>query len=382
MTVTTNSSLALRVVVIGAGVIGSSIAFNLSRRDVRVTVVDANEPGKAASLVSFAWANGRDKSPHYYHDLNRRSVDMWYRLAKRLGDIDAFTWGGEMRWSATEEGAQELEARVEELQSWGYPVRLLSPSEVRELEPDIETGDVAAASFTDIEFHVDTPTFVRACLAKATQRGAEVLTMTEVVGLRLGQAGNQTTVEAVQTDKGELPCDAVVLAGGADTAELAAHAALEVPFGHTFGATVITEPVEPAFRNVAVIFTPRESQPMMNIRQLKDGSVMVHGGSHGADQDESIGRTDEDAESLLSSAGEYLPVLRASQIKEVRRGRRPMPQDGRPILGFARSVPNLYFAAMHSGVSLGALVGEFATTEIVDGARIELLDPFRVERFL
>ena len=367
---------------IGAGVVGSSIAFNLSRRDVRVTVVDANEPGQAASLVSFAWANGRDKSPHYYHDLNRRSVDMWYRLAKRLGDIDAFTWGGEMRWSATEEGAEELKVRVEELQSWGYPVRLLSPSEVRELEPDIETGDVTAASYTDIEFHVDTPMFVRACLEKATERGAEVLAMTEVVGLRLGQAGNQTTVEAVQTDKGELPCDAVVLAGGADTAELAAHADLEVPFGHTFGATVITEPVEPAFRNVAVIFTPRDRQPMMNIRQLKDGSVMVHGGSHGADRDESIGRTDEDAESLLSSAGEYLPGLRASQIREVRRGRRPMPQDGRPILGFARSVPNLYFAAMHSGVSLGALVGEFATTEIVDGARIEILEPFRVERFL
>ncbi len=108
---------------------------------------------------------------------------------------------------------------------------------------------------------------------------------------------------------------------------------------------------------------------------------MIHGGSHGGDQDESMGRTDQDAEYLLESAAEYLPGLRAAKIKEIRRGRRPMPEDGHPILGFARAVPNLYFAAMHSGVSLAALAGEFATTEIVDGARIEVLEPFRVERF-
>lgn len=87
----------LHVVVIGAGVVGSSIAFNLSRRNVHVTVLDADEPGRAASLVSFAWANARDKNPRHYHDLNRRSVDMWYRLAQRVGDSDIFTWGGEMR---------------------------------------------------------------------------------------------------------------------------------------------------------------------------------------------------------------------------------------------------------------------------------------------
>lgn len=58
-----------------------------------------------------------------------------------------------------------------------------------------------------------------------------------------------------------------------------------------------------------------------------------------------------------------------------------MPADGLPILGFSQSVPNLYFATMHSGVSLAPLVGEFATTEILDGARIDLLEPYRVERF-
>ena len=371
----------LHVVVIGAGVVGSSIAFNLSRRNVHVTVIDADEPGHAASLVSFAWANARDKNPRHYHDLNRRSVDMWYRLARRVGDSDIITWGGEMRWSATPEGADELRARVKTLQSWGYPIRLLGPPEIRALEPDLVTGEITAASHTDIEFHVDTQAFVRACLSKASEKGAKVVPNTRATGLSLARGGGETRIEAVVTDSGEFGCDVAVLAGGADTSELAAYAGLEVPFGHTFGATVLTEAVDAVFRNVAVVHTPRDRQPMMNLRQLKDGSVMIHGGSHGADQDESMGRTDQDAEYLLESAAEYLPGLRAAKIKEVRRGRRPMPEDGHPILGFALAVPNLYFAAMHSGVSLAALVGEFATTEIVDGARIEVLEPFRVERF-
>lgn len=371
----------LHVVLIGAGVVGSSIAFNLSRRNVQVTVLDSDEPGRAASLVSFAWANARDKNPRHYHDLNRRSVDMWYRLARRIGHSDIITWGGEMRWSATPEGADELRARVNTLQSWGYPIRLLSPPEVRALEPDLVTGEITAASHTDIEFHVDTQAFVRACLSKAEETGAKVVPNTRATGLMVARGGGETRVEAVVTDAGEFGCDVAVLAGGADTSELAAYAGLELPFGHTFGATVLTEAVDAAFKNVAVVHTPRDRQPMMNLRQLKDGSVMIHGGSHGADQDESMGRTDQDAEYLLESAAEYLPGLRAAKIKEIRRGRRPMPEDGHPILGFACAVPNLYFAAMHSGVSLAALVGEFATTEIVDGARIEVLEPFRVERF-
>ncbi len=371
----------LHVVVVGAGVVGASIAFNLSRRNVQVTVIDADEPGRAASLVSFAWANARDKNPRHYHDLNRRSVDMWYRLAQRVGDLDIITWGGEMRWSATPEGADELRARVKTLQSWGYPIRLLGPPEVRALEPDLVTGEITAASHTDIEFHVDTQAFVRACLSKAAESGAKVVPNARATGLSLARVGGETRVEAVVTDLGQFGCDVVVLAGGADTSELATYAGLEVPFGHTFGATVLTEAVDALFNSVAVVHTPRDRQPMMNLRQLKDGSVMIHGGSHGADQDESMGRTDQDAEYLLESAAEYLPGLRAAKIKEIRRGRRPMPEDGHPILGFARAVPNLYFAAMHSGVSLAALAGEFATTEIVDGARIEVLEPFRVERF-
>ena len=59
-----------------------------------------------------------------------------------------------------------------------------------------------------------------------------------------------------------------------------------------------------------------------------------------------------------------------------------MPIDGLPVLGFTRAVPNLYVALMHSGVTLAPLVGELATLEILDGARVDLLEHYRPERFV
>lgn len=77
--------------------------------------------------------------------------------------------------------------------------------------------------------------------------------------LRLARpASGLPKVEAVGIEGGEIPCDAVVLAGGADAPELAAHAGIELPLHFTFGATILTEPIPPVFQKVAVVHTPRD----------------------------------------------------------------------------------------------------------------------------
>ena len=370
------------IVIVGAGIIGASIAFNLARRGVRVTVLEAGEPGQGASAVSFAWINARDKNPRHYHDLNRRSLDMWDRFARRLGGEVGLTWGGELRWAATAEEAKRLIGQIKELQSWGYPIRLIDAAELKQMEPGLAPGMVVAASYTDFEGHVDTGQVVRACLAKASAWGATVYSQSKVTGFQLEHSSKIVRVKVVSVGERHIPCDAVVLAGGPDTAALAAYAGLKLPLYHTFGATMMTEPVAPIFQAVSVIHTPRDLEPQVNVRQLPDGSVMIHGGSHGGPHDGSLGRTEEELDWVLAAAVDFLPGLSGVKIREVRRGRRPIPQDGQPIIGFPVSWPNLYVAVMHSGVSLAPLIGEFAAIEIVDGSWIDLLEPYRVERFV
>jgi len=61
-----------RCVVIGAGILGSSVAARLATAGLRVTLLDQDQPGRATSRWSFAWINSNDKGPRPYHDLHSR----------------------------------------------------------------------------------------------------------------------------------------------------------------------------------------------------------------------------------------------------------------------------------------------------------------------
>jgi len=371
------------IVIIGAGIVGSAIAFHLTRRGANVTVVDAQEPGQGASKVSFAWINAHSKTPRHYHELNRRSLDMWDRFARRLGGEIGLTWGGELRWTASAAGAEQLMQHVTQLQSWGYPIRPVDREEMQQMEPAIETGPVSAATYTDIEGHVDASKVIERCLAHANAWGAELRWQSRVEGFTRSQpeGDGRSCISSVTTSTGEIPSDVVVLAGGADTPQLASTLGIEIPLDHSFGATLITEAMEPLFRQVAVIHTPRDSDIPLNIRQLPNGALMIHGGSHGGMDDRSMGKTDAEVQQVMQAATRFLPRLAGVKIVEERKGRRPLPRDGHPILGFTPSLPNLYVAATHSGVTLAPLVGECAAIEILDDIRIELLEPYRLARF-
>ncbi len=370
----------LQVVVVGAGILGASIAYHLTLHGVRVTIVDANQPGEGATRVAFAWLNAYGKTPFSYHDLNRRSIDMWAGFARRLG-IDV-TWGGELRWAATADGAAALAAQAEVMRAWGYPTRILEAVEVRQLEPDLQFDGFAAASYTYSDGHVDTAAVVRACLAIARERGAVVRAGSAVTAVEIdrGHAG-AARAAGVRVGKEAMPCDVVVLAGGADMPALAEMTGIQVPHYHTFGATLLTRPLPPLFKNIAVLHSPRERQPLINVRQLPNGAVMVQSGAPDNTREGDRGATDAEAVQIAADAKAVLPVLRDVEVAEVRRGRRPIPKDGRSIVGFAPEVANVYVATTHSGVTLTPLIGALAAIEIAHGARVEVLAPFRPERF-
>ena len=370
----------MHVVIVGAGILGASIAYHLTLHGARVTLVDAGQPGEGATRVSFGYLNAHGKTPFSYHDLNRRSLDMWAGFARRLG-IDV-TWGGELRWAATADGAAALAAQAEALQAWGYPTRMLDAAAVRQLEPELQLGEFAAASYTYSDGHVDTAAVMRACLAAARERGAVVRAGSAVTGVEIdrSRAGVARAV-GVRIGEEEVPCDAVVLVGGADMPALAEMAGIQVPHYHTFGATLLTQPLPPLFQTIAVLHSPRERQPLINVRQLPSGAVMVQSGAPDNTREGDRGATDAEVEQIAADARAVMPMLQDIDIVEVRRGRRPIPKDGRSIVGFAPEVGNVYVATTHSGVTLTPLIGTFAAIEIAHGARIDLLAPFRPARF-
>ena len=377
-----NSGRKIHVVVVGAGIIGASIAYFLSRRNnVDVTVLEKSVPGLGASGHSFAWLNSFEKDPVGYHNLNCRSMDAWHRFTHGLDRDIGFHCGGQLRWENTDEGARALRERVKQLQVWGYACRIITATEMRQLEPGLLPGTVKAASLSQADGCVEPLKVIEACLEKAREHGAVVQMQAPVTGISVGNGSNTSRhVKALRTLRDEVGCDIAVLTGGVHTTQLAAMAGVHIPQQESPGVVVRTTPCPPLLRSVSVIHAPRIDvcRQDVHLRQASDGTLMIGQGTQ-----ESLNRDDsqEHADELLARAKHYLPSIADASAVPVPVGYRPMPIDGFPVLGFVPSVPNLYIALMHSGVTLAPLVGELATLEIADGVRVEMLNPYRPRRF-
>jgi glycine/D-amino acid oxidase-like deaminating enzyme len=369
---------ARHVVVIGAGIIGASIAFRVASRGARVTVIDKDQPGFGASSHSFAWINAGAKEPIGYHNLNRRSLEMWPRFADALAEDVGLRWGGKVAWETEPEAAKALVARVERLQSWGYPSRLVSREELRELEPALNIGVVAAADYNENEGQVEPQLVVDACVNRLQELEASLLSGVQVLGLR---QDTHNRITSVQTTTGDIDADVVVLAAGTATTAVASMSGVNVPQAESPGVVIRTTPMPPLLRNVPVVYAPplEDGRREIHLRQCPDGRLMI-----GEGDQESLAEDDTQAhaDDLLARAGQHLPGLKGASAVPVPVGWRPMPLDGYPVMGFAPEAPNLYVALTHSGVTLAPALSQLAALEICDATRADaVLGPYRPERF-
>jgi glycine/D-amino acid oxidase-like deaminating enzyme len=231
-------------------------------------------------------------------------------------------------------------------------------------------------SYTDSDGHVDPERVVTGCLSTVSQLGGEIRTNESVTSF----IRSRNSITHVVTTKGTYECDSVVIAAGAETPKIAEMLGSKFQNTHSQGATVITDVLHvPLFKSIVAMHSPRDlNGVLINSRQLTDGRVMIHGGTHaGSIADESI----EDAEMLIQETAKYLPATQDLTVQEVRSALRPMPPDGLPVLGRLISTPNVYITYTHSGVTLAPMIGEMAALEIRTGVETKILAPYRPERF-
>ena len=371
------------VAVIGAGIMGAAIAWRLSQRGVDVVLIDKGQPGHGASSHSFAWINAGAKEPIGYHNLNRRSLEMWPRFASAIGDDGdpgsvGLRWGGKVSWETGQAAAQALVARVRQLQSWGYPSRLIDAGELKRLEPALEIGPLAAAEYSPNEGQVEPQMVVDACLRRLREMNCEICTGTEVEGFEQSDNGR---AHAIITASGSVDVDAVVIAAGTETSRLAALAGVNVPQAESPGVVIRTTTLPPLLYNVPVVYAPPigDGRREIHLRQCADGRLMIgEGDQESLAQDDSQAHADD----LLARARRYLPGLDGAEAVPVPVGWRPMPLDGYPVMGFTSEAPNLYVALTHSGVTLAPALSQLAAQEICDGTPAEaVLGPYRPQRF-
>src|ERR1700761_2509490 len=133
-----------KIIVIGAGVMGASVAYRLAQGGADVTVLEAARVGAGTSHISFAWTNAHKKPPKSYHDLNVGGMKAHAALADEFGGTPWWHGGGSLEWE-TEPDRAAQRANVEQLLGWGYKAEWIDQKQLQELEPDIDPATVDGA---------------------------------------------------------------------------------------------------------------------------------------------------------------------------------------------------------------------------------------------
>jgi len=336
----------MKVIVVGAGIVGASCAYHLAQKGADVTVLEAAAVGAGASAKSFGWINASFAESPAYYALRRAAIDRFAALSASL-DLPQVRWKGALWW---EDEGDAFESQWAEVTARGYEVARLDAAAFTALEPDV-ANPPEACILGKVEGAADGAAVARALLAAS---GARVLLGCDVVSV---------SPRSVETSHGRFDADHVVVTVGAASGKL-----LGLPMDNQAGLILHTRPVAPTVEHIIM-------SPDVHFRQDPLGHIVMgeifSGGGLGE-------------RNVADFAGEMLARLRKRlpsadlDIEKVMLGLRPVPKDGLPMVGW---VDGVYAATMHSGITLGPLIGQLVAAEVF-GESQAMLAPFRPDRVM
>ncbi len=260
-----------RVVIIGGGVGGASIAYHLAQLGERdVVLLDRNELTSGSTFHS-AGLVGQLRSSLPLTRMMMDSVELYRKLD--CGWVES----GGIRLACTEEREQEVLRQVAWARTFGLGLELISPEEAREMFPLMDTAGVRCGSHLATDGYLDPSLLTTALAEGAREGGARIFTHTRVTGIDV-QDSPSRRVTGVQTEWGPIEAEVVVDAGGMFAAEIGRMAGVRVPvvpFAHEY---LVTQPfrerVIDADGNVVHLPTLRDPDLLIYFREEGGGLIM------------------------------------------------------------------------------------------------------------
>jgi sarcosine oxidase subunit beta len=366
----------LDVVIVGGGVIGSSIAYHLARSGSRVRVYEQAAPAVAPS-ASWASAGGvrqQGRDPREW-PLTLEAARRWPSLQDELGTPTGFVQGGHLHLVEAEADVEALEQRVANEKHAGMTISLLDAHAAYEIAPAIKPGMLAAA-FTPEDGQAD-PRRTTAAFAGAAQRyGAEYFNQSRVDAL----VTSDTRVRGIRLGSQTVTADAVVLATGVWTNALTAVLKCEVPIMPRGPQMLLTSP-GPRLLSPTLTVVNRA----LSLKQLPSGEYFI-GGGWPTDVVET-GRglaTRVRPDSVAGSwavATEIVPNVADQHVEQQWGGLEAQSVDGVPFIGPLPGLDGVFLAVGFSGhgFQLSPAVGR-AVADLIGGARVPELEQVAARR--
>ena len=379
------------VAVVGGGLLGAASAYHLAVGGARVVLLEkdqlnAHASGQNAGSLHFQLefrmvehGDGLAAQFARHLPLVLEAQSAWGRLGAELGeDLEVVQDGGIM-CAETDADVAVLRRKHALEREWGLETELLGGDEVRAIAPYV-APTVRAAGYCRTEGHANPrlagPAYARAAL----RHGAVVRTGARVVALErrarrwsVGLAGGE-----------RLDVDAVLVAAGIWTAEVAAMADVRLPVVPVALSMLATEPVGPLVPHLVQHVGRR-----LSLKQAHDGNVLI-GGGWAARLVQRSGVVDLDARPELRfdslagnawTAAHVVPAVGRLAVVRAWSGVAPVTADQLPLLGAIPRRPGLFVAAGGPGFTLGPVLSRLVAETILSGGPSLPLDDYRPERY-
>ena len=380
-----------QVVIIGSGIVGSSVAYHLAQQgctDVLVIERDTHQ-GKGSTGKSMGGVRAQF-STDVNIQMSRYSIDFFSRFEEVVGYPADYRPHGYLFCATTERHLQYLKAnRARQIALGVDNVELVSTEDIKTFVPQLRTDDLIGGTFCPTDGFVDPHSVMMGFMLNARERGVRLWLDTDVTGISLeSSSSSPNPVAGVQTTRGFVSTHVVVNAAGAWAASLARMAGVELPVEPLRRQLVPTEPFDQLPKRFPMVI---DMSTGFHFRREGAGILLAWN-----DPDETPGfKTDFDptfVEKILSRAADRVPCLADASVNPRRAwaGLYEMTPDHHAIIGEAPDVKGFYFVngfsghgVMHSPAS-GRITADLILhghTSVIDASRLSI-DRFRTGELL
>lgn len=353
------------VAVVGAGVVGVSIALELQARGLGAVVLDragvaAGQSGVQPGGVRLQWGSAINCS------LARESLAWWRQAPDRLSSSVrlGFTACGYLFVAHSQAVLEGMGENVRAQNAEGVPSRIVDPSEAAALVPGLDVSTIVGAAWCADDGYVDHPQAMIEAMAQQVD-----VRVTEVQALH--RTGASWTLE---TRDGRVEADTVVLAAGIETKRLLAPLGIDLPVASEARHLFLSSPIRKRLLEPLVVSGERR----FAAKQLYSGRVLASDLSASGDPEVGAARWKANIREAIS---ELLPVLEYADFTVLVSGEYDITPDRQPILGPVPGYDGLHVATGFSGhgfmiapavsrIVAGAVLGEHdPTLDVMDAGR-------------
>ncbi len=361
-----------RVVIIGGGITGCSIAYHLTKMGWNdVIVIDKGELTSGATFHA-AGLVGQLRASVNITKMLKYSVELYARLEEETGQHTAWSPVGGLRIASSKDRMEELRRSAAMAKTFGLPMELIGPKEACDLFPVMRKKGTVGAAFLPTDGQIDPSSVTYALAQGARGRGATFYTDTRVTGINLKNG----IVDEVLTEKGNVKAEIVVNAAGIWAPEIGKMVGVAIPLIPMEHQYIITKPIEGVRRGMP---TMRDPDLLVYFREELGGLIMG-GYEHNPIPWALDGIPKDFTKTLLKSNYEHFEPLSALAMKRVPsigkaeiitllNGPEAFTSDGDFIMGESPEVRNFFVAAgfCAHGIAAAGGVGKMMAEWIIEG---------------